>query len=399
MVFLGLLLSLALEYIRPGIFWPWVASAKLGTIVPITVFVISLFAPSQTSMGDVLSSFNGRLFAFFGACVLISLFAAEVWDAAYQRFVAVVGYSFVLFVIARSVENRRQIGLVFAVLITSHILLLFLNPDLVLNPGVRSYLKHNILGDGNDFGFSLCVIFPMVIYLVLESRSKIGKGVWLTALVGTLLAIIGTQSRGASLGLVATVLYLWLQSRSKVMGIALMLGMVLVAALYASPVYFTRMGTLVDYQQETSASRRIIAWKGAIRMAGDHPVLGVGSGHFPRAFGLHYRPHEGFHWMTAHSVYFLALGELGIPGFVFITMFVIGNYRRMARRVKEIRASSGGENAAYERTFVYLNASLVGFGVAGAFLSVLYYPHMFVLGGLFLAVDEMYKRAIKGRED
>jgi hypothetical protein len=37
-----------------------------------------------------------------------------------------------------------------------------------------------------------------------------------------------------------------------------------------------------------------------------------------------------------------------------------------------------------------LNASLIAFAIGGAFLSVTYYPHIFVLAGLFASVELMY---------
>jgi hypothetical protein len=39
-----------------------------------------------------------------------------------------------------------------------------------------------------------------------------------------------------------------------------------------------------------------------------------------------------------------------------------------------------------------LSASLVGYAIGGAFLSVTYYPHMLVLSGLFVAATSIYER-------
>jgi hypothetical protein len=43
-----------------------------------------------------------------------------------------------------------------------------------------------------------------------------------------------------------------------------------------------------------------------------------------------------------------------------------------------------------------LNASLVAFAVGGAFLSVAYYPHLYILTGIFTAVQLMYIRDREG---
>jgi hypothetical protein len=39
-----------------------------------------------------------------------------------------------------------------------------------------------------------------------------------------------------------------------------------------------------------------------------------------------------------------------------------------------------------------LNASLIAFAVGGAFLSVAYYPHLYVLAGIFTAAQVTYIR-------
>ena len=78
-----------------------------------------------------------------------------------------------------------------------------------------------------------------------------------------------------------------------------------------------------------------MAWKSGIRMAQAHPVTGVGSGHFGVALGTKFRPpefgDENLPWLTAHSMYFLVIGELGFPGIICLLAILIGNYRRLGR--------------------------------------------------------------------
>src|SRR5690606_24820523 len=98
---------------------------------------------------------------------------------------------------------------------------------------------------------------------------------------------------------------------------------------YAPPVYFERLSTITHYQNEGSAMGRITAWKAGTRMALDNPVTGVGAGHFAVSFGTRYRPPEaeGMPWLTAHSSYFLVLGELGLPGIIAFLILTWGNIR------------------------------------------------------------------------
>ena len=54
--------------------------------------------------------------------------------------------------------------------------------------------------------------------------------------------------------------------------------------------------------EEGSAQGRILAWQAAGRMALDHPLMGVGSGHFPVAYGVKYRPPGGEQYLANGSL-------------------------------------------------------------------------------------------------
>ena len=60
-------------------------------------------------------------------------------------------------------------------------------------------------------------------------------------------------------------------------------------------------------------------------MALDHPLLGVGAGHFPDGVRLADTGALDIPWQTAHSIYFLILGELGFPGLAVLLLFIVSN--------------------------------------------------------------------------
>jgi len=270
-----------------------------------------------------------------------------------------------------------------------------MNPHVILNPGQRSYIEGgSFLSDGNDFALSVCILLPMVLELALAARTRLRRLIWWSALVLFVLAIVASSSRGATLGMIAVGSYLWLRSPRKLLTLAGigMVGLLLLA--YAPDTYFDRMGTISNYQEDESAMGRIIAWKASIRMFNDNPLFGVSVGNFPFAFGAKYRPPDAGNmaWLTAHSMYFLVLGELALPGIITLLMLLFGNMRAHVVLQRRLRSRAGAAQAipqdtmlAPERMLYLQNASVVGFAVAGAFLSVAYYPHIFVLTALMVA--------------
>jgi probable O-glycosylation ligase (exosortase A-associated) len=203
-----------------------------------------------------------------------------------------------------------------------------------------------------------------------------------------LLAIIASQSRGASLGMAAVFGYMWWRSPRKAVGVVVILLAAFAVLLYAPDVYFERMGTLSAPSQDSSAEGRLHAWRAGTKMA-LHNALGVGAGNFPNNFPKYRAPDAPARWMTAHSMYFLILGELGILGLLLLIKLVFGNFRSNVRLRRRLEQVDPKKFVADIRSLDMFNAGILGFAVAGAFLSVTYYPHIFVLGGLAIALRRL----------
>jgi O-antigen ligase len=146
------------------------------------------------------------------------------------------------------------------------------------------------------------------------------------------------------------------------------------------------MNTISVSPQDGSAQGRLMAWGAAVRMAADNPIFGVGAGHFPVMFGTTYKPAGvgQIPWLTAHSIYFLVLGELGLPGIAFLLTFIIWNLRANRQLAIEIAGQDSESARTASRLLAALSATMLAYAVGGAFLSALYYPHVFVLAGLMV---------------
>lgn len=394
LLFWGFLGSMFLEYVRPGSYVPVIEATHINSLLPLSVFAATVFHKSVVKDQELFSYRNSRWLLFFMALLAVSVLTADVTEFSFTVFKLVLGFVFWYYIIVKLVIDERRMRMLFGVLVVSHVILLALNPQVVLNPEVRSYIHGNtFLGDGNDYSLSVVIAVPMCLYLIAKSRSLWVRVFWIGALAALILAIVGTQSRGASIALACVFLFLWWKGRQKIIGIALIAAVVVAVVSYAPDVYFQRLNTVTNYEEEGSAMGRIMAWKTAMRMAAKYPLQGVGSGHFAVKLGTEFRPPEfgdkNLPWLTAHSMYFLLIGELGIPGIAFLLAMLIGNFFINNRLLRESRA----HKPELAMLFLMLNASLVAFAVGGAFLSVAYYPHLYVLSGLWTAAYLIHKRA------
>lgn len=397
MLYLGFLMSVFLDYVKPGSYLPVINAIKANSLIPIIVLIGTVFYKAKIDNKELFTHPNSKWLLFFLFLLGVSVLIADVTLYSYNIFKVVLGFMFWYYIAVKLIDSRERIKGLFNVFVISHLVLLALNPQVILNPATRSYIRDNpFLGDGNDFSLSVCITIPMCIYLFLNAKKFYLKALYAAAILILIFAIVGTQSRGATVALACVFLYLWWAGRQKILGILFISAALLVVVNYAPPVYFERLNSITNYENEGSAQGRIIAWKTAIRMAKKYPLTGVGTGHFPVKLGTEFRPPEfgiqNLPWLTAHSVYFLIIGELGVPGITFLLMMLITNYFRNSSYSKEARGSPGDSADDYRVLFIMLNASLIAFAVGGAFLSVAYYPHLYVLAGIFTAAQVTYLR-------
>ena len=393
MTYYALLLFFLVEYVRPGNFVPGLDALKLNLLIPVTAILGTFLRKSPVSNGTLLAEPNTFAMVVFLSLLCISTVLATVTSYAFDVTKNVFSYMLIYMVLVRQLGDVDRIKGVFATLIGVHVLAIGLSPDIFADSSGRASVNAGgFLGDGNDFSLSVSICLPMCLFLLQETRKKLPKIVWLGATLLFVMAIVATKSRGGTIALVVVGVYFWLRSRRKVFIAACVLAAAAIVLVSAPPSYFSRMSTISD-TEESSAQGRITAWKTAVNMATSNPLFGAGAGHFPSAYGSR----NGGRWMTAHSIYFLLLGELGFPG-VGVLLFLIG-YNLFANRrlMRALKDFDPDRTLTAANLLACTSASMVSFAVAGAFLSAAYYPHLYVISGLLAATRHVVRQQIAGQ--
>jgi putative inorganic carbon (hco3(-)) transporter len=396
MLYYGLLLVFLLEYVRPGSYLPILNVIRLNSFVPLIVIIATAFATKHVTPNDeILRETNSKLIiALIGLITISGLVWADNRFYAFQVFTTVLGYGLFYWTLCRQITDLRRIKGMFGVLIVVHLILAALTPEMFTDPDARHYLASGtFLGDGNDYALSVCIVVPMCLFLAADARSKIARLGWGAALLVCVLCIVLTQSRGGTIGLAAVGLHYWSKSNKKVITAALAAVAVAMVLMLAPGSYFTRMNKLTNYEEDGSATGRINAWRAGLNMALYNPLLGVGVGQFP-ANHPRFAPigEDGpeQRWKTAHSIWFLILGELGFPGLVVLAWLIVANLATNRRIVKELRQRAGPPPPELG-ALLALSSSVLAYAVAGTFLSATYYPHLFVLSALTVAARRIVR--------
>ena len=240
------------------------------------------------------------------------------------------------------------------------------------------------ISDNNSISVALVMMVPLMFYL----RSIVSQKWLKLALLGGIglstLSILGSHSRGAFLAIVVMVLFLWLKSQKK-----LFLGILIVAVLPLAigfmPAEWTeRMETIKTYDEDESAMGRINAWKVAINIANDRPLIGGGFELYtPKTFAKYAPNPLDIH--SAHSIYFQMLGEHGYVGLIlFLSIGFVGwlNGSRVIRLSRNNPEHKWAGDLAR-----MIQVSLVGFAVGGLFVNIGYWEIHYYL---ILALMVMY---------
>lgn len=361
--------------------------------LPITLAFAAMLLLVVVSKNNVSEVFKYKPISYTLIFILLTGFAmvhGYVRSSAVEPLKVQIGYFIYTIIAAYMISDKKNFRIFTLAFSLAHAALVFINVDKLGAERVGIYLAGFFLGDGNDFGWSMNLAFPLALHLASTSKAKLYKIIYFGLAAVIVVGIIGTQSRGSTLALGTGLLYyLTFISTKKAAGFSL-LGLIVVGVLLFSPAdYFSRMGTIANYEEDTSAMGRIKAWGTATEMAIDHPILGVGAGSFNSAYGRIYRkPDDPVRWISTHSVYFKVLAEYGFPGIVIFLLSIWHTIQVNRESLKLIRDNQDRLeiNTLWPHSLIW---STLAWSVNAAFLTGYLYPHLFILMGLSVGMHRL----------
>ena len=244
---------------------------------------------------------------------------------------------------------------------------------------------NSYIADNNDMALALVISVPIIWYLFLNAEKK-----WLRiSLAGvaffTVVAAVGTYSRGALLAGIAMFVFLWLKGQHKLRtGLALLVILPLILTMMPEQ-WFDRMQSIGEYKEDASALGRFNAWLFAINVAKNH-ILGGGFNVFTPGMFFVYAP-DPLDPHAAHSIYFRVLGEHGVLGLGIFILFMFFAWRtgtrvqKFCRRKSELKWASDLAGMS--------QVSLIGFAVGGAFLSLAYFDLYYNIVAILVLMEKL----------
>ena len=269
------------------------------------------------------------------------------------------------------------------------------------------------IGESNIWGQVLVSILPIGLYMITKSRNLLGTILPSLAVVFILLAMIFTESRGATLALAFVLLLIAIDLRISSLTFLLLATSALLLLFILPEKYTERIKSLdvlfqgqeYGYTSDESINGRRAKLLVGLAMFTDNPFLGVGFANYGDNY-LHYGGKLGLDSFSlgvgegvdgnyqAHSLYVEILAETGIFGIssflTYMGLILAGLYRLR----KNSRELSNRDEKEWSLLASSVMMSLVTFLLAGIFLHGIGFRFIWVLIGLsiaFISLDSKNK--------
>jgi len=389
--FVGVMLWSWISFMNPHqLLWGFASSQPWAAMV----FVVTLFGcfvarePKRLPINAVTV-----LMTLLIIGITITSFAAlgppaEVWAKWDRTFKTLLG----LLLTAALVDSRRRVhALIWLIVIAlgyfgvkgGIFTLVTGGGFIVMGP------PNSMIFDRNHLATALLVSLPLMNYLRLQSRHQLVRHGLIFAMATTLFAVVGSQSRGALVALVATGAVLWTRSRGKVLsGVAIALAGA-AAILFMPDSWVERMETIRSYEQDGSAMGRITIWEASVRIALMRPLVGGGFlSMYKQDIVNMVMPQVKAR--AAHSIWFETLGEHGFVVFgIWLGILVAGGLYtlRIARHTRDRPEFRWAYDLARMS-----QVAMVAYMAGGSFLSLAYWDCFWTLIVVLAAVHQLVRQ-------
>lgn len=387
-----------------GLMWVWVSVMNphtqgwgFATHLPFALIValVTLFSLliSRAPKAMPLTPVSGTLLAFVLWMNLTTAFAllpAASW-VQWDKVMKIMLMTFVMLMVIRTERDVRRLIWVLVIALGYYGVKggLF-----TLRSGGHERVwgpEGTFIGDNNALALALIVAIPLMYYLWQQSDDKWVRRSLVAMMLLSALSALGSYSRGALLAIVAMCGFMWLKSGKKMALGALIVLAAPLLLLFMPERWGERMDTINDFQADASAQGRLNAWQMAYNLAKDR-FLGGGFEVSDLSVFYRYAPNPT-DVRAAHSIYFQALGEHGFVGLALYLLLGIQTWRAAAWIIRhagtrpELRWAAGLATMA--------QASMIGFAVGGAFLSLLYFDVPYYLMAAIIVTRQLVEQQLR----
>jgi len=241
--------------------------------------------------------------------------------------------------------------------------------------------------NSGELAILMLVLFPLAFYFYIYMKDKVSlieKWILLLFWITPLLTIIGASSRGAQ---VALVIQLFMMFRKKLVKFKPLVMIGLLSFTLYSILPEEQLARFESAGDDRTSEQRLLYWKHGMEMILENPVLGVGYFNFAPYYQKYHS--EDMLYANAqlpHNIFIQVGTDTGFLGLFAYSMLLIIPFWLSRKRV-------GMERTGFESHVLSgLLYGIVGFVLAGQFVTVTYYPFLWITLSFIVATLNCYRK-------
>lgn len=387
-------LYLLLEYAKPHVIYPFF------DILPWTQITILLGLFYALAKGQVKAHGTHILLFLFMVVVLVSCVFSYDPTVSWGHTNYIVSWFIVVIFFVGSVRNIEQYKLLTILLFLFLFKLSFFGAKTWALRGF-SFTGWGISGPKGFFQNSgelslLMVCFAMMSFFYIYGQKNISKLYYIVPLTA-IMTVLAASSRGSQLALAIVLIFSAIYVGKLKIKYILLVGIVSFLAYAITPEEqkerFSTMG------EDGTSESRLTYWEYGIKMMNDNKFIGIGFYAFPSYFEDRYAPYiefENFRYRreVAHNSYIQVGSELGYTGLIAYFLLIFWFFKLNRKTQNLVKQNNYHTTTNYGWILYYckgLNLAMLGYLVGSTFMSVAFYPYLY----LFLMLSQSLFNVVK----
>ena len=389
---IGILVFSWISYMNPHRFtWAAAYDYPFAKIVAIVTIAGLLFTKDRMSLPKTRETL---LIVLLGLYFTLTTFFAFNQNAAWIQWEKVIKILIMTLATMVLINDSKKLKYLVMV-IAGSIGLLGIKGGIfsfVTGGGFRVYgPPGSFFADNNDMALALNMTIPMLFYLAKNEKNKRLKMAFWFTFASSIVSVVFTYSRGGFLALAIVLAFLFFKSQHKTIAVMILSVVLIIGAIYIPVQWFERIDTIRSYEEDSSVRGMINAWKTALNLAKDRPLIGGGVETFIRPVFRIYAPvRSNVH--DVHSVYFEVLGEHGFVAlglFILLMLYSLSTAQKLKKTVRDNHDFKWVED--YSSMF---QMSLIAYMVGGLFLGRAYFDLYYHIIAMIIIMQALVNKEI-----
>lgn len=363
------------EFVRPQALIP-----SIDFLPWAQLFLIGSFAGAiaDPTVKWVSGPANKMIILFF-IMLCISILAAFYPELSRKYFMDFFGWFLIYFLIVNIVNTKERLYIFLMIYLVAAAKIAIGTSKTWASRGF-SFAGWGLMGpkgyfeNSGELAILMLMLFPLAFYLYQAFKDKIRpweRWVLILFWVTPILTILGASSRGAQIGLVVELVLIF---RKSIVKPKTLIGVIALCFALYSLLPAEQKERFSATGEDKTSQQRLFYWKGGWEMMKDYPLTGVGYFNFAQHFENNYSQYMLYPSAQLPHNIFIQVGT--DMGFIGLTLFVLLILYCLAASYKV--AVNKKYDVLQRAWAASLGFGVLGFVIAGQFVTVTYYPFFWI---------------------